>query len=126
VGTPATLQAQTADIPVAGGRLPDGNSIAFGARSYDDMPATGLLDLIGPRRALAHGTLADVWLINPPGSRLRQVSSLRVHDPALAWAPDGSQLFGYGSWGGVLADLKSGENTLITYLTGTTAVAWLP
>ena len=57
---------------------------------------------------------------------MRQVSSLRAHDPSLAWAPDGSQLFAYGSWGGLLVDLSSGENTLLTYLTGTTAVAWLP
>ena len=54
------------------------------------------------------------------------VRELRVHDPALAWAPDGSQLFAYGSWGGVLVDFPSGESNLMTYLAGTTAVAWLP
>jgi hypothetical protein len=59
-------------------------------------------------------------------SCLRQVSNLRVHDPALAWAPDGSQIFAYGEWGGVLVDLASGQDTLMTYLAGTTAVTWLP
>jgi hypothetical protein len=87
---------------------------------------SGLIGQISPRTAYAHGTLADPWSVHPDGSDLRQISSLRVHDPALAWAPDGSQLFGLGSWGGVLVDLRGGENTLLTYLTGTTAVAWLP
>lgn len=106
---------------------PDGVHIAFGARAYDDLrPAASALDFFAPVAALAHGTLADLWLINADGTGLRQVSSLRAHDPALAWAPDGSQLFAYGSWGGLLVDLSSGENTLLTYLTGTTAVAWLP
>jgi hypothetical protein len=113
---------------------PDGKVIAFGARSFADLqptaqPATGLIDLFGlvqPSSVVAHGTLADLWLINADGSNLRQISNLRVHDPAVAWAPDGSQLFAYGEWGGVLIDLNSGENTLMTYLTGTTAVAWLP
>jgi Tol biopolymer transport system component len=113
---------------------PDGRVIAFGARSFADLqPAaqsqTGLSDLFGvmqPATASAHGTLADVWQVNADGSNLHQISNLRVHDPALAWAPDGSQLFAYGEWGGVLIDLNSGENTLMTYLTGTTAVAWLP
>lgn len=106
---------------------PDGLHIAFGARSYDDLqPGSSPHALFEPAVALAHGTLADVWLIDADGSGLRQVSSLRAHDPSLAWAPDGSQLFAYGSWGGLLVDLPSGENTLLTYLTGTTAIAWLP
>jgi len=113
---------------------PDGRTIAFGARSYADLQPTpqptgfltGFLSQIEPRTASAHGTLADLWLINADGTNLHQVSNLRVHDPALAWAPDGSQLFAYGEWGGVLVDLSSGEDTLMTYLTGTTAVAWLP
>jgi hypothetical protein len=111
---------------------PDGAHIAFGARSFADLQPgmtnglAGLLSWIGPTTAEAHGTLADVWMIDADGSHLQQVSSLRVHDPALAWAPDGSQLFAYGSWGGILVDFPSGENTLMTYLTGTTAVAWLP
>ena len=112
---------------------PDGKTIAFGARSYADLQPTpqptgfaAFLTQIQPRTASAHGTLADVWLVNTDGTNLHQVSNLRVHDPALAWAPDGSQLFAYGEWGGVLVDLGSGEDTLMTYLTGTTAVAWLP
>jgi len=114
---------------------PDGTTIAFGARSFADLmpmssPPTGLADMLVarllPRTAAAHGTLADLWLINANGTNMRQASALRAHDPALAWAPDGSQLFAYGAWGGVLVDLKSGESTLMTYLTGTTAVAWLP
>ncbi len=112
---------------------PDGKSIAFGARSYADLQPTpqptgfaGFLSQIQPQTASAHGTLADLWVVNTDGTDLRQVSNLRVHDPALAWAPDGSQLFAYGEWGGVLVDFQSGEDTLMTYLTGTTAVAWLP
>jgi Tol biopolymer transport system component len=111
---------------------PDGTRIAFGARSYADLQPgmtnglAGLLSLMGPTAAYAHGSLSDLWIMNTDGSDVRQASSLRVHDPALAWAPDGSQIFAYGSWGGILVDLTSGENTLLTYLTGTTAVAWLP
>jgi len=113
---------------------PDGRTIAFGARSYADLQPTpqrtGVLNSvfsqIQPRTASAHGTLADLWIINADGTNLHQISNLRVHDPALAWAPDGSQMFAYGEWGGVLVDLASGEDTLMTYLTGTTAVAWLP
>jgi Tol biopolymer transport system component len=113
---------------------PDGKVIAFGARSFADLqptapPPTGSIDLFSlmqPTNAAAHGPLADIWQVNADGSNLHQISNLRVHDPAVAWAPDGSQLFAYGEWGGVLIDLNSGENTLMTYLTGTTAVAWLP
>jgi hypothetical protein len=85
-----------------------------------------LFTLVTPATAYAHGTLADVWIVNTDGSNLHQLSTLRVHDPALPWSPDGSQLFAYGEWGGVLIDMASGEDTLVTYLTGTTAVAWLP
>ena len=115
---------------------PDGQTIAFGARSFADIqpappsPPTnglaGLLTEIGPSVVYAHGTLADLWLVNADGSNLHQISTLRVHDPALAWSSDGSQVFAYGEWGAVLVDLPSGEDTLMTYLTGTTAVAWLP
>jgi Tol biopolymer transport system component len=113
---------------------PDGKVVAFGARSFADLPTTAqpptglarLFSQMQPAIASAHGTLADIWLVNADGSNLRQISNLRAHDPALAWAPDGSQLFAYGEWGGVLIDMNSGENTLMTYLTGTTAVAWLP
>jgi hypothetical protein len=113
---------------------PDGKTIAFGARSFADLQPTeqrpsGLAEMLSrmlPATASAHGTLADLWLVSADGSNLHQISNLRVHDPAVVWAPDGSQLFAYGEWGGVLIDLSSGENTLMTYLTGTTAVAWLP
>jgi Tol biopolymer transport system component len=112
---------------------PDGRTIAFGARSFADLqpaPATtglaGLLTRIGPPAAYAHGTLSDLWLVNSDGSSLHQISTLRVHDPAVTWSPDGSQVFAYGEWGGVLVDFPSGEDTLMTYLAGTTAVIWLP
>src|SRR6266849_4955663 len=49
---------------------PDGTRIAFGARAYADLqPMTtnglaGLLSLVGPTTAYAHGSLADLWVIN--------------------------------------------------------------
>lgn len=58
---------------------PDGTRVAFGARSYDDLRPMnngfqGLLGLIGPSTAFAHGTLADLWLVNTDGT-------------AVAWLP---------------------------------------
>ena len=108
---------------------PDGTTIAFGARSYDDltMPGWPVCDRQiepEPRTPMARWPTSG-WSIRMARTCAR---CRRCACTIRRWRgrPNGSQIFGYGSWGGVLIDLPSGENTLMTYLTGTTAVAWLP
>jgi hypothetical protein len=47
-------------------------------------------------------------------------------DASLAWSPDGSQIFVYGTTGSRLVEVATGQTTPLPYLAGFGAVAWLP
>ena len=55
----------------------------------------------------------------------RQVQDVINDDPSVAWSPDGTQLLEYGGWGSYLVDVASGQSSLLSYLPGYGAVAWL-
>jgi hypothetical protein len=57
---------------------------------------------------------------------MRQLAAVGADDASLAWSPDGSRLFVYGSTGARLFDAMSGEAELMPYLAGFGAVSWLP
>jgi Tol biopolymer transport system component len=107
---------------------PDGTQLAFAAISLlahiDATP--GMLDALGPRRALAHGFPWEAWLANADGSGLRQIPDVVDDDPSVAWSPDGAQLLVYGGWGSYLVDAASGAASSLSYLAGYGSIAWLP
>jgi WD40-like Beta Propeller Repeat len=97
---------------------PDGQTIAFAAISL--IGSAGDLQV-----ARAHGIPWEVWLVHADGSDLRQVPDVLNDDPSIAWAPDGSQLLVYGGWGSYLVDVPSGNSSLLSFLPGYGALAWL-
>jgi Tol biopolymer transport system component len=97
---------------------PDGQTIAFVGISL--LGAAGEL-----REANAHGIPWEVWLVQFDGSDLRQIPDVVNDDPSVAWSPDGTQLLVYGGWGSYLIDPVSGESTLLSFLPGYGALAWV-
>ena len=89
-------------------------------------PTIDVADLLGPRPALAHGLPWNLWVVGRDGSGLHQVAPVGADDASVAWSPDGSQLFVYGSTGARLVDASTGETQLLTFLAGFGAIAWLP
>jgi Tol biopolymer transport system component len=97
---------------------PDGQTIAFAGISV--IGTAGEL-----QAANAHGIPCEVWLVQSDGSGLRQIPDVINDDPSVAWSPDGTQILVYGGWGSYLIDPVSGESTLLSYLPGYGALAWL-
>ena len=107
---------------------PDGSQLAFLATiPSNGLPAQPLAELVvGPRSAYAHGQPWDLWIVARDGSGLRRLAAVGADDGSLAWSPDGTEIFVYGSTGGRLVEVPSGETTLLTYLAGFGAISWLP
>jgi hypothetical protein len=63
--------------------------------------------------------------VHAGGSDLRQVPDVLNDEPSIAWSPDGSQLLVYGGWGSYLVDVPSGNSSLLSFLPGYGALAWL-
>jgi hypothetical protein len=104
---------------------PGGDRVAFVATSasaHEKLATTWF----GPRVALAHGAPWNLWVVNRDGSGLRQLAAVGADDASLAWSPDASQLFVYGSTGARLVTATSGETELLSHLTGFGAISWLP
>jgi Tol biopolymer transport system component len=97
---------------------PDGQTIAFVGISTFGTAAELYT-------ANAHGIPWEVWLVHADGSGLRQIPDVLNDDPSVAWSPDGSQLLVYGGWGSYLVDAANGDSTLLSYLPGYGALAWL-
>jgi Tol biopolymer transport system component len=112
---------------------PSGDRLAFMATTASSQqPIDGahrlsidLADLLGPRPALAHGLPWNLWVVGRDGAGLHQLAPVGADDASVAWSPDGSQLFVYGSTGARLVDASSGETQLLTFLAGFGAIAWL-
>lgn len=107
---------------------PDGQQLAFLATiPSNGLPADPLAKLeIGPKSAFAHGQPWDLWIVGRDGSGLRRLATVGADDGSLAWSPDGSEIFVYGSTGARLVEVPSGETTPMTYLAGFGAISWLP
>lgn len=107
---------------------PDGSQLAFLATiPSNGLPAHLVAELeIGPKSAYAHGQPWDLWIVGRDGSGLRRLAPVGADDGSLAWSPDGSQIFVYGSTGARLVEVPSGETALMTYLAGFGAISWLP
>jgi hypothetical protein len=63
--------------------------------------------------------------VNPEGSALRELAEVTEDDASLAWSPDGSQIFLYGSSGARLVDVASDNADLLPYIAGFGAISWL-
>ena len=103
---------------------PSGDRIAFVATSASSQTEPSLAWLM-PMVALAHGPPWDLWLVQRDGSGLRQLAAVGADDASVAWSPDGTQLFVYGSTGARLVDASTGETDVLPYLAGYGAIAWL-
>jgi Tol biopolymer transport system component len=104
---------------------PDGQHVALLATSAS-LKGPDLLAWLGPARAYAHGYPWDLWLVQRDGSGLRRLAAVGADDASLAWSPDGSQIFVYGTTGSRLVEVATGQTTPLPYLAGFGAVAWLP
>jgi hypothetical protein len=106
---------------------PDGQQVAFMAT----LPSNGSLRWpsalwFDPPTAFAHGQPWDLWLVGRDGSGVHRLAGVGADDASLAWSPDGSEIFVYGSTGARLVNVATGEATLLGYLAGFGAIAWLP
>jgi Tol biopolymer transport system component len=97
---------------------PDGQTVAFVGISI-----VGTADEL--HAANAHGIPWEVWLVQSDGSGLRQIPDVINDDPSVAWSPDGAQILVYGGWGSYLIDVATGTSSLLSYLPGYGALAWL-
>ena len=113
----------------------DGSRIAFvatGALANDSLNAAEpsmtwpLADMFGPQAAEAHGLPWNVWVVNRDGSGLRELAEVTEDDASLAWSPDDSQIFVYGSSGARMVDVATGNAEALPYIAGFGAISWLP
>jgi hypothetical protein len=104
---------------------PSGQQMAFLATTAS-LRAPDLLAWLGPQVAYAHGYPWDLWLVERDGSGLRKLAAVGADDGSLTWSPDGSEIFVYGTTGARLVEVPSGQTTLLPYLAGFGAIAWLP
>ena len=119
---------------VSAGALPDlaypryspaGDRVAFVATTASAKDTTQP-QWFAPHIALAHGAPWNLWIVNRDGSGLRQLAAVGADDASLAWSPDGSAIFVYGSTGARVVDANTGETDLLPYLAGFGAISWLP
>ena len=87
---------------------------------------TAVTSWFAPATAYAHGLPWNLWLVSRDGSGLRELADLSEDDASLAWSPDGSQIFVYGSSGARLVDVATGTIDVLRYIAGFGAVSWLP
>jgi hypothetical protein len=80
----------------------------------------------GPEVALEHGRLWDVWIVGRDGLGMHRLANVGADYASLAWSPDGSEIFVYGSTGARLVEVANGETKLMSYLAGFGAISWLP
>jgi Tol biopolymer transport system component len=104
---------------------PDSRQVAFLATSLSGRTELRFAPWLAPT-AYAHGAPWDLWIVGRDGSGPRQLAAVGADDASLAWSPDGAAIFVYGSTGARLVDVASGQTTLLSYLAGFGAVAWLP
>src|SRR5213082_549603 len=99
------------------------------ARSAFQPPSDWFLlqatNILGSGVGLAHGLPWNLWAVSRTGSGLRQLAAVGADDASVAWAPDGGQLFVYGSKGARIVDASTGETDVLPYLAGYGAIAWL-
>jgi Tol biopolymer transport system component len=78
-----------------------GNPVAAPSGSS---PLDGLLGLLAPATADAHGLPWDIWVVNADGSGLRRLTNLYEDLPMAAYSPDGKQIAVLGAGGFYLMD----------------------
>ena len=106
---------------------PAGQQVAFLATIPSNGSSGPLTSLhFRPEVALAHGQLWDLWIVGSDGLGMHRLANVGADDASLAWSPDGSEIFVYGSAGARLVEVASGEATLMSYLAGFGAISWLP
>ncbi|HEY0605592.1 MAG TPA: hypothetical protein VGD58_21900 [Herpetosiphonaceae bacterium] len=110
---------------------PSGNQMVFAAVP-ENAPSPsaqaqrpGLFDWARPRAARAHGVPWDLWLINPDGSGLRQLTHLQEDYPIPSWSPDGAWIGFKGELGLYVVDLAEGKVRRVAEDTSA-SIAWLP
>ncbi|MFL5803186.1 MAG: c-type cytochrome [Roseiflexaceae bacterium] len=72
-------------------------------------PLDGLLGLLAPSTAEAHGLPWDLWTINADGSGLRRLTTINEDLPMAAFAPDGKQIVMMGAGGIYRMDADGGN-----------------
>lgn len=120
-------------LSVGGPRFaPSGNQMVFaGVPANAPSPAAqqsrrpGLFDWARPRTARAHGVPWDLWLINPDGSGLRQITHLQEDYPIPSWSPDGAWIGFKGELGLYVVDV-AGDKVHRVAEDMSASIAWLP
>lgn len=111
---------------------PSGNQLVFAgvpqnapSPSAQQSQRPGLFDWARPRTARAHGVPWDLWLINPDGSGLRQLTHLQEDFPIPSWSPDGAWIGFKGELGLYVVDVAGGKVRRVAE-DMSASIAWLP
>ena len=125
-GATRLLLAAPAPVEINGpAYAPDGRTIAIAASALASGATWKTSRLFWePSTAFAHGLPADVWLINPDGSDLRQLTKLGEDRFLPAWSPDGQSIAALGQGGLFIFGLDGTQRTRFERLGGEGSVAW--
>jgi mono/diheme cytochrome c family protein len=88
---------------------PQTDAQGYPVKASAPSPLDGLLSLIEPPTAEAHGSPWDLWVINSDGTGLRRLTSFYEDLPMAAFAPDGKQIAAMGL-GGIYLMEADGSN----------------
>lgn len=121
---------------------PDGRRIVFSAVGGESAPGPGrsapsgpgawlerlpaaLGARLGPSVAHAHGVPWDLWLVNPDGSGLKQLTQLSEDAPIATWSPDSRWIAFTGELGLYLVDAEGRQTRRLSEEGSGGGVAWL-
>ena len=128
-GATQLLLATPAPVEINGPTYaPDGQTIAIAASALSSgatwQTSRSFRPFWEPPSAFAHGLPADVWLIDPDGSNLRQLTKLGEDRFLPAWSPEGQAIAALGLGGLFIFDRDGTQRARFEKLGGEGSVAW--
>jgi Tol biopolymer transport system component len=95
-------------------------------RAHRRSPLDGLLSLLAPAVAEAHGAPWDLWVVNIDGTGLRRLPHVREDTPMAVFSPDGRQIAMMGAGGIYLIDADGEHVAVLDPLGDHGGLDWAP